>query len=101
MVIGRWTLNQRVVGSNPGEGTAWYLRAGYLKIHSGVARISRIACGTLPVTSVNITDMDWKLCCITLLFMCHYIILHQIRIGSKFKYQLLILIGNNVVLLNF
>jgi hypothetical protein len=28
------TLNQRVVGSNPGEGTAWYLWAGYLKIHS-------------------------------------------------------------------
>jgi hypothetical protein len=23
--LGRRTLNQRVVGSNPGEGTAWYL----------------------------------------------------------------------------
>jgi hypothetical protein len=22
------------MGSNPGEGTAWYLWAGYLKIHS-------------------------------------------------------------------
>jgi hypothetical protein len=27
--------NQRVVGSNPGEVTAWYLwAAGYIKIHS-------------------------------------------------------------------
>jgi hypothetical protein len=32
--LGRRTLNQRVVGSNPGEGTARYLLAGYLKIHS-------------------------------------------------------------------
>jgi hypothetical protein len=30
----RRTLNQKVVGSNPGDGTAWYLWAGYLKIHS-------------------------------------------------------------------
>jgi hypothetical protein len=29
--LGRRTLNQRVVGSNPGEGTARYLWAGYLK----------------------------------------------------------------------
>jgi hypothetical protein len=37
-IVAEWlgcpTLNQRVVGSNPGEGTAWYLWAGYLKIHS-------------------------------------------------------------------
>jgi hypothetical protein len=32
--LGRRTLNQRVVGSNPGEGTARYLWARYLKIHS-------------------------------------------------------------------
>jgi hypothetical protein len=32
--LGRRTLNQRVVGSNPGEGTARYLWAGYLKIHT-------------------------------------------------------------------
>jgi hypothetical protein len=32
-VLGCRTLNQRVMGSNPGEGIAWYLRAGYLKIH--------------------------------------------------------------------
>jgi hypothetical protein len=45
--LGRRTLNQRVVGWNSGEGTARYLWAGYLKIHSsGIARISRIACGT-------------------------------------------------------
>jgi hypothetical protein len=34
-VVAEWlgcrTLNQWVVGSNPGEGTAWYLWAGYLK----------------------------------------------------------------------
>jgi hypothetical protein len=53
--LGRRTLNQKVVGSNPGEGMAWYLCAGYLKIHSsGVAIISRIACGT-PITSVKKT----------------------------------------------
>jgi hypothetical protein len=37
-VVAEWlgcrTLNLRVMGSNPGEGTAWYLWAGYLKIHS-------------------------------------------------------------------
>jgi hypothetical protein len=32
--LGRRTLNQRVVDSNPGEGTARYLWAGYLKTHS-------------------------------------------------------------------
>jgi hypothetical protein len=32
--LGCWILNQKVMGSNPGNGTAWYLWAGYLKIHS-------------------------------------------------------------------
>jgi hypothetical protein len=32
--LGCQTLNQRVVGSNPGEGTAWHLWAVYPKIHS-------------------------------------------------------------------
>jgi hypothetical protein len=38
-------LNQRVVGSNPGEGTAWYPQLR-------VAIISRIACGT-PYPSIK------------------------------------------------
>jgi hypothetical protein len=32
--LGCRTLNETVVRSIPGEGTAWYLWAGYLKIHS-------------------------------------------------------------------
>jgi hypothetical protein len=32
--LGRQTLNQRVMVSNPSNGAARYLWAGYLKIHS-------------------------------------------------------------------
>jgi hypothetical protein len=45
--LGRRTLNQRVMGSNPGEGTVWYLtEQDTLNPQLGVAIISRIVCGT-------------------------------------------------------
>jgi hypothetical protein len=50
--LGCQTLNQRVLGSNLSEGTAWYLWAGYLKSTAQVDIISRIACGT-PNLSLN------------------------------------------------
>jgi hypothetical protein len=54
--IGCRTLNQRVVGR--GEGTAWYLWAGYLKSTARGSHISRNAWGT-----PNLSKEETKLLC--------------------------------------
>jgi hypothetical protein len=63
-VVAEWlgprTLNQRVVGSNPGEGTARYLWAGYLKSTARVARISRITCGMAATVGDVMDDVTCK-----------------------------------------
>jgi hypothetical protein len=51
--LGRRTLNQRVVGANPGEGTAWYLWAGYLNSTARGSQNKQNCLRHIPLTSVK------------------------------------------------
>jgi hypothetical protein len=61
-VVAEWlgcrTLNQRVMGSNLGEGTAWYLWAGYLKSTARVSHKQNFL--RHPYLSKKIINRSWK-----------------------------------------
>jgi hypothetical protein len=80
MVLGCRTLNQRVFGSNPGEGTAWCLCEDALENPQlGVAIISRIACG---IPNLNKKEKKDAYCYV-------YCVLWRGRAqGSKARYEI-------------
>jgi hypothetical protein len=58
VMLGHRTLNQRVVGSNPGEGTAWYLcdcEQDTLKSTARGSQNKQICLRHVPLTSVKKT----------------------------------------------